>query len=1022
MGKRRDRRHAAALGGGGGRRVKLDLWNDDDIAQTTGKGVGHTTSANVDGGDDIKAVGSVQHSSPPALPVHVQENPLSLLGQYSDDDGDEDSTPLAVDGTKVLSLNNANVSEHVDEQVASFLADLETTNMLGDENTTGESVLDVPRDKSTASLTLTEVLKEDGKISTQNGDISENTESLQSGPGMLELGKQGPQLASRFIGTVANHGCDVVCDWQAILLDETGEYYYWNKLTGETTWEKPVALQQHEALMKAREVETSKELDKEQLLEKQHVGKVCSSVSSLKSEIGSKVDCEHDGPVNALLGVLERPVASPISDSHIDIQNDSHKDLESGIADAFGNGESGADQVQNDNNLTTSPKPNSCEADEDVMNESYDRAEVSVAVLQSPAATLDQNLAGSSEKPAIEAEVRLSDCKAMAEECNNSTDFFWVHTGSQLRRIESELSREEAAASADAKAQKPQGVAMDRSISDSLQEGSKGTLPVKKTHGFRALRPPVTAVRSRTSVDTKENRISEQGEGTTDNLNEQLGLEVSPPVNPTPKIELSNGEVPEKVPGATELDTDMDVDMEVDMDMDDVISFQAPTVAPVLQVQPTSSLLHPQNTYNPYSYPLPSAVSYIPPVIPPILPAPVTHPPVAALPSFPVATPLYSTSDLWQPPPPPDDAWDPPPPPESEAAPPPLPEEPPPLPPSPEASHFTSASPPPSPPSSPPVFGSQYMVAAPSLYSQFGDESTTQTVQGDKSVAGTYYSDSARLLVKYNELENTNYLTAPPASDAAPALALASTTIADNAAKKAGKGVSMNMLVLSGGLAVPLAGFILAGSVLRLLLLSCLAFLMVSCMCFSYCNTAVRGKKRSHSTTVAASLKANKKVSSMVNKWLAAKEELHSSEEDEEDKALFDLEAIEKKRQKEVEEWRSQQLASGGALENANFQPLGTLDWRERVKRAKKAENKAESKADSKADKDAGASTKPTAAVVAGVANGGTQKRPDLKELSKDLPSGWQAYWDSESAEVYYGNLTTSETSWERPTSTKASA
>jgi hypothetical protein len=452
---------------------------------------------------------------------------------------------------------------------------------------------------------------------------------------------------------------------------------------------------------------------------------------------------------------------------------------------------------------------------------------------------------------AIEAEVRLSDCKAMAEECNNSTDFFWVHTGSQLRRIESELSREEAAASADAKAQKPQEVTMDRSISDTLQAGSKGTLPVKKTHGFQALRPPVTAVRLPTSVDTKEDRISEQGEGSTENLNEQLGLEVSPPINPTPKIELSNGEVvPEKVPGATELDTDMDVDMEVDMDMDDVISFQAPTVAPVLQVQPTSSLIHPQKTYNPYSYPLPSAVSYIPPVIPPILPAPVTHPPVAALPLFPVATPLYSTSDLWQPPPPPDDAWDPPPPPESEAAPPPLPEEPPPLPPSPEASHFTLASPPPSPPSSPPVFGSEYTVAAPSLYSRSGDESTTQTVQGDKSVAGTYYSDSARLLVKYNELENTNHLTAPPASDAAPALALASTTIADNAAKKAGK--------------------------------------------------AVRGKKRSHSTTVAASLKANKKVSSMVNKWLAAKEELHSSEEDE-DKALFDLEAIEKKRQKEVE-------------------------------------------------------------------------------------------------------------------------
>jgi hypothetical protein len=67
-----------------------------------------------------------------------------------------------------------------------------------------------------------------------------------------------------------------------------------------------------------------------------------------------------------------------------------------------------------------------------------------------------------------------------------------------------------------------------------------------------------------------------------------------------------------------------------------------------------------------------------------------------------------------------------------------------------------------------------------------------------------------------------------------------------------------------------------------------------------------------------------------------------------------------------------------------------SLCRRERVKRAKKADNKAESKADSKADKDACASTKPTAAVVAGVPNGEMQKRPDLKELSKDLPSGWQ--------------------------------
>jgi len=41
---------------------------------------------------------------------------------------------------------------------------------------------------------------------------------------------------------------------------------------------------------------------------------------------------------------------------------------------------------------------------------------------------------------------------------------------------------------------------------------------------------------------------------------------------------------------------------------------------------------------------------------------------------------------------------------------------------------------------------------------------------------------------------------------------------------------------------------------------------------------------------------------------------------------------------------------------------------------------------------------------------------PDLAELSKGLPSGWQAYVDESTKQVYYGNSLTSETSWERPT------
>jgi hypothetical protein len=53
--------------------------------------------------------------------MHVQENPLSLLGQYNDDDGDENNTPLVMNGTMVLSLNNANILEHVNEHLFSCL-------------------------------------------------------------------------------------------------------------------------------------------------------------------------------------------------------------------------------------------------------------------------------------------------------------------------------------------------------------------------------------------------------------------------------------------------------------------------------------------------------------------------------------------------------------------------------------------------------------------------------------------------------------------------------------------------------------------------------------------------------------------------------------------------------------------------------------------------------------------------------------------------------------------------------------
>ena len=109
------------------------------------------------------------------------------------------------------------------------------------------------------------------------------------------------------------------------------------------------------------------------------------------------------------------------------------------------------------------------------------------------------------------------------------------------------------------------------------------------------------------------------------------------------------------------------------------------------------------------------------------------------------------------------------------------------------------------------------------------------------------------------------------------------------------------------------------------------------------------------------------------------------------------MEALERKRQKEIDEWRKQQIASGEAKENANFVPLGG-DWRARVKR-RRAEAKKELK------------TEPIPAAAEQ-----HKGQPDLAELSKGLPSGWQAYIDETTKQVYYGNILTSMTSWDRPT------
>ena len=47
----------------------------------------------------------------------------------------------------------------------------------------------------------------------------------------------------------------------------------------------------------------------------------------------------------------------------------------------------------------------------------------------------------------------------------------------------------------------------------------------------------------------------------------------------------------------------------------------------------------------------------------------------------------------------------------------------------------------------------------------------------------------------------------------------------------------------------------------------------------------------------------------------------------------------------------------------------------------------------------------------------GGSSGPSLDAYNRGLPPGWQAFYDKGSGDVYYGNLKTKQTSWERPTS-----
>lgn len=65
--------------------------------------------------------------------------------------------------------------------------------------------------------------------------------------------------------------------------------------------------------------------------------------------------------------------------------------------------------------------------------------------------------------------------------------------------------------------------------------------------------------------------------------------------------------------------------------------------------------------------------------------------------------------------------------------------------------------------------------------------------------------------------------------------------------------------------------------------------------------------------------KVTKVASSLISKWQAVRRDLVAQEQEEEEAEDPDPVVQQRRKQKELEQWRAQQLAAGAAEENANF-------------------------------------------------------------------------------------------------------
>ncbi|CAN4097135.1 unnamed protein product [Withania somnifera] len=843
MGRRKKRKLAAKSAAG--RRVKLDLF-----AEPSGDLGGSSIQDEVGGEEDSKihALPNLSSSS-----GQEPENPLILLGQYSDDEVDEES----VEGLNCAASEDSSL-DHEDK--AKNAGD-EENNVKGE---IGSAVMEIAEKAIDNGSSLPSSSDRPAEDSFKENDASVSVDSLAH-LGVLDQITAPATLDAQAMG-------DASAGWKMVLHEESNQYYYWNTVTGETSWEVPRILD-HAA--------------EPRLEEKIAAETECTGSATFENlESSAKMDMDTKQTGVSYRDVIEygQPIVNNLRDKKGDNDEDQSGTINvseqidsqrNEISSPGGTLSSGPSDHALAGHLNGSGEDSAKFGDADYVPVDETEGDFSSGLVKHCERLLEQleNMKGSEFYPqhdriskyALELEIRLADIRSLA--CNGLSLLpFWVHSERKIKLLDSEINQ--------------LCVLFLSGQQNDVEAGNESHRGNDHVHHANGERPSSPATGD----------VSEEGGATG----------VTAHGNLTPQTVLHLAE-----------EVDMDVDMEVE------------------NTELSSSLTVCNPLYAPNHAPLEG----------PSLPAQKTKLEPSILEKKPSVSP------------PPDEDWIPPPPPDNEPFPPPPPDEPP---------NHTHA----------PLSDLESVQAFPynlvypgSTFNYYG--------QTNPEVASSLYATSdGQIAVTHHPL----YYQIPTTFNVTP---VEMNHVNPNAYYGHQDGALQPVSVVGGTESSVLPAIPVNENVAP----DAIPSLDVNkgLRSASSANLFVLGfLRKKWIVGVVPTLRSNKKVSSLVDKWKAAKEELHEVEEEERESAL---EKLEKKRQREIEEWRAQQIASGEAKDNVNFQPLGG-DWRERVKR-KRAENMKEAEKQSSKE----------------------NKQPDL-----------DAYWDDSTMKVYYGNAVTSETSWNRPT------